>query len=266
MDELFLPESEFAPGTTDSIELATVAAVGSDGVKLLIEGNTEAGEKEYKVNAAQLIKVGDRARISRISGSYVVEFILGTPMSRYPIPPGGNDGDVLTKDGTQAYAVKWAASRGIPAGGSDGQVLTKDGSADYAVKWATPSTVHGIPSGGTNGQVLAKSSNRDYEVSWITPSSGGDVSQLKNGNYILSLDSSGNLLQGNTSSSYGIKLGTSRYPMNGCYIGGNAFIACSSTSYLGFFGTSKSARIQTVSSSASVSTLITALKAYNLIQ
>ena len=194
---------EAEPGTTDGVELATVVSVGTTGVRLLIDGNEEAGEKEYRVNAAQLLMAGDRVKICRISGSYVVEYVLGDPMARHAIPPGGTDGQVLVKDGAGDYTVKW----------SDG--------------------------GG-----------------------GGDVSELVSGNYRLSLNTSGVLAAQNSSRK--VTLGTSQIPFNGCYLGGEMHIGTATSDKIGFFGHAVAAR-QSVSGSASVATLITALKAYGLI-
>lgn len=70
----------------------------------------------------------------------------------------------------------------------------------------------------------------------------------------------------NTSSTYNeFYLGTSSYYWHYAYIGSTAaYIGNSTSSKLGFFGTTPAAR-QTVSSSATVETLIKALKAYGLI-
>lgn len=204
MDELVLMNYEEAePGTTDGVELATVVSVGTAGVRLLIDGNEEAGEKEYRVNTGQLLKAGDRVKIRRISGSYVVEYAVGDPMARFAIPPGGTDGQALVKDGTDDYKVKW----------SDG--------------------------GG-----------------------GGDVSELANGNYRLILSNSGVLAAQNSSRK--VTLGTQQIPFNGCYLGGEMHIGTATSDKIGFFGHTVAAR-QSVSDSATVAALITALKAYGLI-
>ena len=192
---------EAEPGTTDGVELATVVSVGTTGVRLLIDGNEESGEKEYRANAGQLLKAGDRVKIKRISGSYVVEYVVGDPMARFAIPPGGTSGQVLVKDGTDDYAVKWS-----------------------------------------NG--------------------GGDVSELVNGNYKLILSYTGVLAAENSSRK--VTLGTQQIPFNGCYLGGELHLGAAQTDKIGFFGHAAVAR-QTVSGTASVSTLITALKNYGLI-
>lgn len=282
MDELdFYAQEETAPETTDGIELATVAAVGETGVTLLIDGNEESGTKEYRVNVVQPIQAGDRVKISRISGSYVVEYVVGSPMERCAIPPGGTDGQVITKDGNSPYAVKWATVGSLPSGGSAGQALTKKTATDYDVEW---SEIGAIPSGGSTGQVLRKTSATNYAVEWETIGtlpSGGTTGQYlmksSNTNYAVEwsnapatdrLTSSAKHVIYNGSALYAdatSSLGSSSYYWNGCYLSGAIRLGNSAyNSTLGFFGTTPQSQ-QRVSSSATLSTLISALQKYGLI-
>lgn len=283
--EALNPGSEQEESQTE-IVLATVASVGETGVTITVDGSSEAGEKEYKVNSGVLFAAGDRVKIEKNSGTYIVEYPIGNPMERYPIPTGGSDGQVLTKDGSNPYKVKWGnASHGIPSGGSSGQVLVKDSATDYDVSWKSAA----IPSGGASGQVLTKNSATSYDVSWkaVTAENGlptggttgqvlkktsatnyavewgsVSVSSLTNGNYTLELSSSGVLAA--SASKRKIQLGTSSIPFNNCYIGGELHLGPSSSDKIGFFGHAVASR-QTVSNTATVKTLITALKAYGLI-
>lgn len=276
---------ENAPGTADDIELATVAAVGTDGVTLLIDGNSEAGGKEYRVNVAQPLQAGDRVKISRISGSYVVEYVVGPPMAR-SIPSGGTDGQMLVKDGADPFTVKWADSAsGLPPGGSTGQVLAKSSSSDYAVKWADLghdlptggaagqvltkvnatnynvqwSTIGTLPTGGTAGQVLTKANATNYSVQWETLS----VGVLKNGTYTATMNNSGAIVP-NTNGS--VDLGTSSVPFGDLYVNGYVQIGTASyNSRLGFFGTPPITKINTITTSSTLANLIQALKNYGLL-
>lgn len=284
LDEALLPEED---ETQEDFILATVAEVTSTGVKIEVDGSGEAGEKEYRVNSMQRFKTGDRVKICKNSGTYLVEYKVGSPMADYPIPSGGSDGQVLTKDGASNYAVKWTsagnplptggaagqvltkvnatnynvtwsdAPHELPTGGTTGQVLTKASATNYSVQWSD--APHGIPSGGTNGQALLKDGSTAYAVKWGTPSV--ETNALVNSNYKVTL--SGNTLTPSTGT-YAIALGSSSAQFNGCYIQGNVHL-CSSTGTLSFFGAT-GARRQTVASTATVATLITALKAYGLIQ
>lgn len=198
MDELLASRNE----AETNIVLATVTEVTSTGIKIKIDGNESAGEKEYKCNSAQVFSVGDRVKITKNSGTIIIEYRVGSPCETVLIPSGGDDGDVLVKDGATDYKLKWS-------------------------------------SGG-----------------------GGSGSEIVNGDYKLTLSSLGILSASATNRR--LRLGTQNIPFNGFYVQGEIFLGTSVDSKIGFFGHSPVAR-QSVSSSASVATLITALKAYGLI-
>jgi len=291
LDELIMNDEldEEPEEERGEIVLATITEITSDGVKIMLDGDEEAGEKEYKVNAAQKFVTGDRVKVEKNSGTYIVEYVVGTPMQRFPIPPGGSDGQVLVKDGDTAYAVKWSsASHGLPAGGTAGQVLvkssrddyavswadpphgvpsggskdqvlTKNSASDYDLKWTTPESTHGIPTGGSTGQVLAKKNSTNYEVEWVTPS----VGLLKNGSYTLTLNSNGQLVPNSSGS---VSMGTSQYPIGNLYT--NGYVQLGANQYnarLGFFGTNPISKVTTITTSSSLSNLIQALKNYGLL-
>lgn len=86
-----------------------------------------------------------------------------------------------------------------------------------------------------------------------------------NANYYIFANTSRELRPNSTNTTYPCYLGTSSYYWHYAYLGSNTVSLGSSTSSkLGFFGTTPVVR-QTVSSSATVETLITALKKYGLI-
>ena len=87
------------------VSFATISEITQTGIKLIIDGSDEAGEKEYKCNAGVNFEVGDRVKISKKSGTYVVEFPIGNPNSRGELPSGGTNGQVLTKNATGG--VEW---------------------------------------------------------------------------------------------------------------------------------------------------------------
>ena len=176
LNEVIEPEED---EDQEEIVLATVAEVTANGVKITIDGADQAGTKEYKANAGQLLAVGDRVKIHKNSGTYLIEYVIGAPMSKYPIPAGGSDGQVLTKDGANDYAVKWAAAHGVPSGGAAGQVLAKNSATDYDLAWITKA---GLPAGGAKDQALVKTAATDYSVGWATIGhdlpTGGSAGQL----------------------------------------------------------------------------------------
>ena len=67
--------------TTQDAQLATVGEVYSDGLTLIFDGQSEATQKHYKCNTAVSFSAGDRVKVAKISGSYVVEYVIGAPNS-----------------------------------------------------------------------------------------------------------------------------------------------------------------------------------------
>ena len=99
--------------------------------------------------------------------------------------------------------------------------------------------------------------------------SGGNPTRLyyssSNTTYYVEATSGYALVPSHCTSTYHWNLGSSSYYWYDCYLGyGSTRIGYNTSSKLGFFGTTPVTR-QTVASSATVATLITALKAYGLI-
>lgn len=225
--ELIVEQSEEVAEESEketTIELATIVEVLNDGVTLTIDGNDSASSKHYKANTGIRFKAGDRVIISKTSGSYVVEFPIGSPNSNLDIPNGG----------------------------SSGQVLQKNSNNDFDVKWGTI-----IPSGGTQGQVLTKRSGSDFDVTWSNASASTD--RLVNGNYQVILDS--NLLKPYTSG--GVSLGSQYNQFKDLYCNGSILLGASYSSSLGFFGQSPISK-QRLSDSATLSDVINGLRNYGL--
>lgn len=230
MEEILNPEE---PIEEPDFSIATVGEVSADGITLVFDGSSSSGGKKYRCNSGVKFVAGDRVRIKRDSGSYLVEYPIGTPMSRYPIPPGGTDGQLLAKDGTGGYAVKWitpSSSGGLPTGGTKGQVLQKTSSTDYAVEWATAAADR-IGTGTRYIELVTTST-----TGTLTPNTSGSI------NIGSSSKGFGNLYASGT-----ISLGSSGY-----------------SSAIGFFGTTP-ARKTSVPTTASLSTLISALNSYGLV-
>ena len=259
---------------------ATISAVAADGVTLIFDGSDVSGGKKYNVNADVMFAAGDRVKIAKDSGSYVVEYVVGSPMSKYPIPSGGTAGQVLKKSSGDNYALEWGNIDGtLPTGGSSGQFLKKSSSTDFACEWVSIGT---LPKSGTSGQFLKKSSATDYACEWAsvgTLPTGGTAGQfLKKtnaNNYAcewssdVSVTKIGSTLyyveMSNTSfvpSSNMITLGSSSYQFGGCYIKGSLHLGDMS-SQIGFFGTTPQSR-KTLYSSATLADVISGLKGYGL--
>lgn len=151
------------------IHFATIGEIFEDGVSLIFDGQDTATEKHYKVNTSIVFQNGDRVKILADSGTYVVEYVVGSPKQPgeevVGVPAGGTTGQALVKETDEDHAAVWGIPKGtLPTGGTKGQFLVKDSAADYSASWGSPSGV--VPSGGTTGQVLMKKSNVDYAAEW----------------------------------------------------------------------------------------------------
>lgn len=147
-----------------SYSFATIDQIYDDGITLIFDGEETASEKHYKCNSFCVFAAGQRVRVIKDSGTYVVEYPVGNPNADAILPTDGTDGQVLTKDGNEGIASKWADMRGIPTGGTKGQLLSKRTNEAYDVEWTSPKNY--IPSGGSNGQMLIKGGTTDYSLKW----------------------------------------------------------------------------------------------------
>lgn len=57
--------------------LATVGGVYDDGLSLIFDGQLEASQKHYKRNTALTFSAGQRVKIVKMSGTYIVEYPVG---------------------------------------------------------------------------------------------------------------------------------------------------------------------------------------------
>lgn len=148
-----------------SYSFATIDQIYDDGITLIFDGEETASEKHYKCNSFCIFAPGQRVRVIKDSGTYVVEYPVGNPNADAILPAGGSDGQVLTKDGNEGIASKWADMKGIPTGGTKGQLLSKRTDEPFDVEWAAASKNY-IPSGGSSGQMLVKDGSVDYSLKW----------------------------------------------------------------------------------------------------
>lgn len=61
------------------VRLATVAEVLSNGLRLQFDGSDAATQKIYKCNAACMFAEGDRVKVTKCSGTYIVDYVIGGP-------------------------------------------------------------------------------------------------------------------------------------------------------------------------------------------
>lgn len=79
MIESYQEEQELMQEEPQDVNFAIIDEVYDDGVSLIFPGETEPTEKHYKVNAFVVFQPGDRVRIIKDSGTYVVEYPVGNP-------------------------------------------------------------------------------------------------------------------------------------------------------------------------------------------
>ena len=60
---------------------ATIDKVYSDGVTLILDGSTTPSKKHYPCNRSIVFREGDRVRVIEDSGSLVVEYPIGAPIT-----------------------------------------------------------------------------------------------------------------------------------------------------------------------------------------
>ena len=68
------------------INFATVMGVYDNGLQLKFDGEQEATSKKYKYNKSIAFQLGDRVKVARVSGTYVVEYPIGK--GKAALPPG----------------------------------------------------------------------------------------------------------------------------------------------------------------------------------
>lgn len=238
MDELLSPAA--APDESGA-QFATVGEVLDDGVTLIFDGQDEATDKHYRCNTSVLLLPGDRVKVCKDSGTYVVEYVVGSPALRLLIPPGGASGQYLAKKGSDSYALKWVTgpTEHIPTGGNDGQYLAKSGTENYALKWVTGPTEH-IPTGGTDGQYLVKNGTTNYALKWgSAPVS--NVLKVDNTNF-LTLNSNRQLEPSGANSYLAYSIGSPSAPFWSAYFGGGTLSLGAKDAKIGFWGTTPIAR------------------------
>lgn len=184
MDELGILENAEETATIVR-NFATIGAVYADGVSLIFDGEDAPTEKHYLCNTNVYFSPGDRVRILEDSGTYVVEYVVGSPKQEKTVglPNGGVAGQILQKMSDEEFHAAWQTLQGLlPTGGSAGQFLKKSSATNYAVTWGDMDEVSGtLPKGGSAGQFLVKSSVTDYAAGWqtaYTVPSGGSAGQI----------------------------------------------------------------------------------------
>jgi len=80
--ETYQDEQAMEPQEPQEANFAEIAAIYADGVSLQFDGMEEPTQKHYLTNAAIKFAVGDRVRVLKDCGTYVVEYPVGAPLTR----------------------------------------------------------------------------------------------------------------------------------------------------------------------------------------
>lgn len=67
----------------ENVNFATIAGVYSDGVTLIFDGEEEPSQKRYLCNTYAKFAKGQRVRIIKDSGTYIVEYPIGPPITTF---------------------------------------------------------------------------------------------------------------------------------------------------------------------------------------
>lgn len=240
---------------------ATIGGVYSDGVSLIFDAQQDEGESEkhYRCNSGIRLAAGDRVRLIKDSGTYVVEYPIGEPNTRIDVPSGGKKDQVLYKKSDNSFDVGWksiSTTNGLPTGGTSGQFLKKNSEKDYDCSWSAISVNGVLPSGGSLGQYLKKNSSKDFDCTWDTISIQTDKLTVSSTNNI-TLNSSHQLVPHASSSTYPYSIGSSSYPFYNCYFGeGTLKFGTSATTRgtkIGFYGSTPITQQKLITTSANMS-------------
>ena len=86
------------PNEVPEASFATISEIFEDGVTLLFDGLDEPTTKRYKVNAFVVFQPGDRVRVIKDSGTYVVEYPVGNPRTEFTADSATNADHATTAD------------------------------------------------------------------------------------------------------------------------------------------------------------------------
>ena len=76
MIKSYQEEVALKPSPIINESLATIGAVYADGVSLIFDNATAPSTKHYKFNKSITFVPGDRVKIAKISGTYIIEYAI----------------------------------------------------------------------------------------------------------------------------------------------------------------------------------------------
>ena len=149
------------PQEAQDASFATIAAIYDDGVTLKFDGMDTPTEKRYQTNAFVVFKVGDRVRIIKDSGTYVVEYPVGAPRKSFSA-----DYATDAKTANKADNANYATSAGSANTASSATKATNATNAEYTLYIRSNASSNGYPIRfmvNSNGYFVASSYNGTWK-------------------------------------------------------------------------------------------------------
>lgn len=269
---------------------ATVGTVYEDGVSLIFDGTSTASDKHYKVNASVVFTAGDRVKIIKDSGTYVVEYVVGNPKQDDTVEYAESAGSAETANEAKNVTEKINNILITDIFAPDGLAVQKASDVTQRINGKLLNTIF-----DSNGTTVLKA--KETETASRLFQSASNYLELNASRNFIPNTTSGNFTIGNNTywwydgffnalkfggnSSYHIlanasrelrpssyntytpySLGTSGAYWHNAYIGSLlAMIGNSASSKIGFFGKTAIARktVATASTSATLAQVITKL-------
>lgn len=126
---------------------ATVAAIKNTGLTLIFPGQTEASQKTYKCNSAYNFCPGMRVRVKYDSGTYLVEYPIGTPSLYRRVSfhyDKQSNGTVVWGDDKISVGFSATSYSGVDIRTNAKIDLTAISEIRYLINWTAFSDSHGI--------------------------------------------------------------------------------------------------------------------------
>lgn len=152
------------PQEAQDASFATIAAIYDDGVTLKFDGMDAPTEKHYQTNAFVVFKVGDRVRVIKDSGTYVVEYPVGAPRKSFSADYATNAGSA--NNASNANYASSAGSASSASSASSAKSATNATNAQYAIYVRSNANSSGYPIRfmvNSNGYFVASSYNGTWK-------------------------------------------------------------------------------------------------------
>ena len=233
----------------EMIRVATVSEIGTDGLRVQIDGDEAAGEKYYTSNTSVRFAVGDRVLLLAISGTYVVFCKIGAPggpvaKTTAMTQDVGVDENGKLYTAQESYTLPPASANTL--GGvkpvSKTTAMTQDVGVDGAGKlYTVPEKVK--PVSKTTAMTQEVGMDSTTGKLYTAPATSTEPEYARGLRYnstaqvTLDMDSNNNLVPSKDLTSYGAGLGTASTYFKRAYLGSEtAKVGSKAASKIAFYG------------------------------